>query len=779
MTRGVIRVVVAAGLLALAAGGLLWQTCGLEGCPDPAGLIAYQPGAAPVLYDRDGHRFATLSPSHHTLVPLDSMPDYVGEAFVAVEDRRFYQHDGVDFRRIVGAALADLLSGRVRQGASTITMQLARNLFPNRIPGSERTLARKLLEARVAFSIERRFSKRQILELYLNHIYFGDGDYGIDAASRDYFGHPATRLSLPEAATLAALLRNPSYYDPRTHPGHARERRNLVLSLMVRTHAITARRARAEERTRLVVERRGPADQRERQLGPYFVEAVRDVLEDHFGGDLYGTGLKVYTTLDPDVQRAASDALDAQLSAIERGYYGPFHGPRYSVRAVGDSAGSAYLQGAVVALDARTGDVLAIVGGRDFRKSRFDRALYARRQVGSAFKPFVYAAALEEGFAPSQLVADEPYQVDLGGHRTWSPTDYEKDFEGLIPLRDALVQSRNVPTVRLAQAVGTGSIIDVARDAGITDDIPRTPSMALGTASLTPLELTAAYTTFATLGTRAEPRLITRVVDSSGDVVWQPPVVTRSALSPAVAYVLTDMLREAVDRGTGEAVRALGFTGPAAGKTGTTQDGRDAWFVGYTPDIVAGVWVGFDQPREIMRGASGGRLAAPVWGRMMRRVYARRSTPWPWSMPDGVVVADVDSATGRTLAAGCASGYGSATHREVFLQGHVPDPLCPRQSAVSWLSNLFRSIFGGHRRTAQPQPGADVQAEDTAMTDIGRILGAPVLPGTLNGAGGGEGGGGGVVQRDPAPSGLPGPGEPATPLARSPGAGARSGPLRR
>jgi penicillin-binding protein 1A len=703
--------------------GLAWGTCGFRSCPDPARLVAYQPGAAPVLLDGDGRPFATLSPAQHRLVPLDSLPEYVPRAFIAVEDRRFYHHHGVDWRRVVGAAIADLRAGGAEEGASTITMQLARNLFPDRIPGSARTLTRKLLEARVALAIEDRFSKREILELYLNNIYFGDGDYGIDAAARDYFGRPATRLTLAQAAALAALPRAPSYYDPRTHPSRARARRNLVLSLMAHQGVLDSVAAGRAETTRLAVAAEPPTGGRERQLGGYFVEAVRDVLEAHFGEDLYGSGLRVYTTLDSTAQRVAETALDGQLRTIERGGYGRFRGPRYSVHAVADSSGSDYLQGAVVVMNAHTGDVLALVGGRDFRQSRYDRALNARRQVGSAFKPFVYAAALQRGFAASQPIADEPYQVRLDRHRAWSPVNYDGDYQGLISLRDAIVLSRNVPTVRLAQAVGMRPIIDLARRAGISDEIPTSPSAALGTASLTPLEMAGAYTTFATLGVRAEPRLISRVTDANGHVLWQPPVVTRPALDPAVAFVLTDMLRDAVDRGTGAAVRDVGFTGPAAGKTGTTQDARDAWFVGYTPDLVASVWIGFDQPREIMPHATGGRLAAPVWGRVMSKIYAQRSMPWPWTPPDGVVFADVDPSTGRTLQGGCTPND-EAPRREIFLQGHVPDPACPRTGG--WFLDLLRTFFG-HR----PQAAAAVGDDDTPITDVGRILGARVLPGTL------------------------------------------------
>ena len=721
------RAVLIAGAATWVFVGVTWQTCGLRGCPDPADLVAYQPAAAPVLLDRDGEVFTRLMPVDRAVVSLDSLPAFVVDAFIAVEDRRFYQHDGVDWRRVFGAALANVRAGGYDEGASTITMQLARNLFPDRLPARSRTMQRKLSEARVAQAIERRFEKYEILELYLNHIYFGDGAYGVDAAARAYFGHRAAELSVAEAATLAAMVRAPNHYDPRERPAAVRPRRDLVLALMGTQGLLDPQLVIAAAETPIET-----ADKSEAAAsapsGAYFIERVRDLLEARFGEEMYGTGLRVRTTIDPLAQAAAERELAAQLSAIEGGRYGTWRSPRYGDDAALDASGTPYLQGAVVVMEAATGDVLALVGGRDHRQSRFDRAATGRRQVGSAFKPFVYAAALQHGFAPSQPIMDAPFAVRLDRNRTWEPENYEGGYDGLITMRDALVRSRNIPTVRLAQALGIEPIIHLAQGAGIEEAMEPNPSLALGTPSVTPLELTAAYTAFANLGTRVEPRFITSVEDSTGQVRWRNAVAARPAVDPAVAYVLTDMLRDVVDRGTGTAVRSAGFWGEAAGKTGTTSEAKDTWFVGYTPHIVASVWIGFDQPRPILARASGGALAAPVWGRLMREIAGDAGRAEPWQPPDDVVFRYVDPASGMVLAQECETQYGEIPVREAFLRGSVPDSFCPRRPELGgWISRFFGRVFRGRRYEQERSWDA------TPVTARDHTLGARVLPGTVDG----------------------------------------------
>ena len=661
--------------------GILWQRCGVLGCPAVEQLSAYQPGGESVLLDRDGRQFAILSPVEHAVVPLKELPKYVPQAFVAVEDKRFYEHSGIDYRRVFGSLLANVKAGSVAQGFSTITMQLARNVWPERLPGAQRTLKRKILEIRVALEIERKFTKDEILELYLNNIYFGGGAYGIEAAARNYFGHSARQLSLDEAAVLAALPKSPRAYDPRRNPEQSATRRNLVLDMMAAQGRIDADEAQAARAARLSVRREPPPGPKKPSFAPYFVEAVRRELEDRLGEDLYTAPLRIHTTLNRRAQEIAEQELSRQLRAIENGEYGRFRGRRYSsTLEPGDDP--KYLQGAVVLLQVQTGDILALVGGRDFLQSRFDRATRALRQPGSAFKPFVFAVALREGYAPSQHIADTPLRMELPGGEVWEPRNFGGEFEGDVSLREALVRSKNVPTVRLAAAVGIPDVIRLARRAGIRSPIPDLPSVAIGTGNVTPVDLTAAYTVFAGMGEASTPRGVTRVEDADGNVVWDNDAEVRRVLDPAVAYLVTNLLTDAVNKGTGSGVRRAGYSGPAAGKTGTTSGGADAWFVGYTPDVVGTVWMGFDNPKPILRDATGGRLAAPVWGRIMRRVTRNRTPSHAWIAPKQIHHAAVDPSTGLVLVQGCRPEHGGAV-RELFIAGREPASVCPRGTPES------------------------------------------------------------------------------------------------
>src|SRR3954471_519445 len=659
--------------------GFTWSHCFFSTCPDVGKLAAFQPGGAPLLLDRHGEVFADLAQAEHRVVPLSSLPGQVAQAFLAVEDKRFYEHRGVDWTRVGGAVLADLHSGDFTQGFSTLTMQLARNVFPERIPGEEQTTRRKLLEIRVAQEIEGRYSKEEILELYLNHIYFGNRARGIEAAARQYFGVAAKELSLAHAALLAALPQGPSHYDPRRHPDKALERRNLVLSLMEEQGRIPRRMAEEAKTVplRIVVPPRQA--QVESGLAPWFVEQVRREMEERFGSNLYTRPLRIVTTLDSAAQRAAEEELRGQLKRVESGELGAFDGDRYSAAAEEAAGGTKYLQGAAVILDAREGDVLAWVGGRDYAQSQFHRGVQARRQPGSAFKPFVYAAALAHGWVLSQPLVDLPLQVKMSGGQVWQPHNFSDRYEGQISMRDALVRSKNVATVRLADAVGLGEVSALARTAGISEPIPAVPAIALGTVAVSPLELTSAYTAFASLGQAAEPRLILRVEDDDGKVLWRSTPRRHPVLDPAVAYLVTNVLSDALVRGTGNLVQQTGFHAPAAGKTGTTNEGADAWFVGYTPEVVAASWMGFDQPRPILQDATGGRLVAPAWGRMLARVYQKRPQPKPWSQPKGVVSRPVDLATGLIVATGCNSAGSQAP--ELFLAGKEPAAFCPGQDS--------------------------------------------------------------------------------------------------
>ncbi|MGQ0562592.1 MAG: transglycosylase domain-containing protein, partial [Gemmatimonadota bacterium] len=685
----------------------LYATCGLRGCPDALKLVAYQPGGASVLLDRNGRKFADLAPVEREMVKLAALPDYVAAAFIAVEDQRFSQHNGVDWKRVAGAALRNLAAGEIGQGSSTITMQLSRNVFSDRLKATDKSLRRKLFEARVAKQIEKRFSKREILELYLNHIYFGGGAYGVQSASRYYFEKPASKLRLHEAALLAAIPKAPSHYDPRNRATRAKARRNLVLDLMAQQGAISGERAVEAKDRRLGVTSDPPGFRGTPPLGAYFVQMVRRELEDELGEDVYTKKLEVYTTLDVNAQRAAEEELARQLRIVESGALGSLNGrQRYRGYDRWSPAGPQYLQGAVVVKEIDTGDIIALVGGRDIRHSRFNRATLASRQAGSAFKPFVYAAAIDQGYAASQPILDSPVQLVSNG-RAWEPRNYDSEYYGLLSLRNALAYSRNIPSVRLAAAVGDDDIEQVARATGIRGDVQNTPMVALGITEVTPMELATAIGTFGGMGVRSEPRTIVRVEDESGRVVYETRVRNETRFDPAVSYIVTDMLRDAVDYGTGTAVRRAGFRGPVAGKTGTTSDGADVWFVGYTPDLVAAVWVGYDARRPLPARASGGSVSAPVFGRMMRRIYRTRPLPGGFIVPDRVVARLIDSESGQILEHGCVPRYGNAV-REVFLEDAQPPTVCPRRpgdNIFDAIGRLFGDLFGRDEPEPEPEPG--------------------------------------------------------------------------
>jgi 1A family penicillin-binding protein len=668
--RGLITAGAVAAALVVTIISVLWLRCGVNGCPDVDMLRGYMPDEASVVVDRNGEELSKLFVTRRVVVPVDSMPEHLLNAFVAIEDRRFWTHGGVDWRRVVGALLQNIRAGDIEEGSSTITMQLARNVFPDKLPAGERTLMRKIGEARVARQIEGRYGKREIIELYLNQIYFGSGAYGIESAAEEYFGKSTSQLTLAESALLAALPRAPSRLNPRANEEAALEGRDLVLRRMADQGFITAEERASAAEAELVL-RAGRA--RSEDQAPYFVEAVRRQLEAQLGSALYTEGYTIHTTLDADAQRAAEEELVRQLRAMESGGFGGFpHRSYASVHA--DTSGqatdaTAYLQGAVVIMEAHTGDIIALVGGRDYDDSQFNRATQAKRQPGSAFKPFVFAAAVSSGFSPTHRLMDQPLRYAMGHGRYWEPRNYDGAWAGVVTMRQALSQSRNVPTVRLANEVGLRRVLSVAEQFGL-GRMPSNPSVVLGTAEVTPVELTAAYAAFATLGQRPEPRYVTRVVDRRGQVVWQQQPNVRRVFDPAAAFLTTSMLQDVVDRGTGTGVRAAGFSAPAAGKTGTTQDAADVWFVGFTPDYVATIWVGMDKRQRILRGATGGQIVAPVWGRIMRRVATSGAG---WTPPSGVERHTVDE-MGVVVSADCPQHGGTRT--EYFIRGMAPSRTC-------------------------------------------------------------------------------------------------------
>jgi penicillin-binding protein 1A len=616
------------------------------------------------IFARDGSLIAEVGLQLRTSVSIRTLARYVPQAFIAVEDQRFYQHDGVDIIGIAGAIKGKILN-EGRGGASTITQQLVGNMHPDIINRRDISLSRKLREQAAAREMEKHYTKEQILEAYLNQIGFAHGYYGIDVAARHYFGKAASALTLPEAATLAAMPKGPEIYEPVKHPDRARERRNLVLSLMANQGYITRAQARSAQATPVTtVPNYGVSVD-----APWFVDVVK-VQASRAGVQLSRGGYRIFTALDPVMQEAAQRSVDEGTAEVEArvGYRHP---------KMSDSAdASSFLEGLAIAMDPTNGDVRALVGGRDYRKSQFDRAVDGRRQPGSSFKPIVYAAAIADSIPPTAIVGDTAISIRLPNGSFYRPDNSDNEYLGLITLRDALARSRNTVAVQLGQQIGMDSVIALAKRMGIQSPIAPYPSSAIGASVVQPLDIVAAYTTFANLGTPVEPRFIHRIEDRSGRVLFAPDVrALPPALDPRATFVVRDMMRDVVERGTASSIRRyVPASIPVAGKTGTTNDNSDVWFIGLTPDIVAGVWLGFDKPKTITSGAAGGSLAAPIWGKMMARYYSRVRAPseFLWAPPIGVISGEVDRLTGQLATPATPP---ERRYIEYFVEGTEPEPL--------------------------------------------------------------------------------------------------------
>ncbi|HEX6575149.1 MAG TPA: PBP1A family penicillin-binding protein [Gemmatimonadaceae bacterium] len=667
--------------LAAAGAGLAYGAwalvCRGGQCPPVDALNDYTPRQTSKLYAADGRFIAELGLERRTLVKLDEIPPNVQQAFVITEDKRFYRHAGIDWSRVVGALVRDILARSWDEGFSTITMQLARNVFPERI-SREKTLVRKIKEGKVAREIERKFDKKKILELYLNQINLGNGAYGVETASQRYFGKSVRDLNIAEAATLAALPKAPERYNPKRHPERAIQRRNTVIELMRKNGAITDAEAREARAYPLQLASKTDAG----DTAPYFVEWVRQQLDDQFGRQLYEQGLRVYTTLDLDMQLAAERSMERQLRRIESGRFGKFTGETYehyiarSIAGAEPGQNSPYLQGAFVAIDPRNGAVKAMVGGRDFYDSKFNRATQALRQPGSSFKPIVYAAAVQNGRPPSYILEDTAISIDQGTGTPWTPKNYDGRFEGPMPMRRGLYQSRNMVAIQAGMELGENTIINEARNFGITTPIPPYPSIFIGSADVYPIEMISAYAPFANQGIRATPNAIIRVENARQEVLWQQTPSRTTVLSPEEAWIMVDMMKDVIRRGTAAgAVWGAGFHYPAGGKTGTTNDGTNVWFIGYTADLLAGVWLGFDKPRKIMSDAQGGRLAAPAWTAFMTEVYRRRPAPPDWPRPMSIVTREIDYTTGLLQTPYCPR---DVVGSEVYIPGTEPTRECDK-----------------------------------------------------------------------------------------------------
>jgi penicillin-binding protein 1B len=585
-------------------------------------------------------------------VPLADVPAHLVDAVLAIEDQRFFDHGGLDVTRIAGAALANARAGRVVQGGSTLTQQLAKNLFLS----PARTPIRKLREMAMAVVLEWRYDKEEILEAYLNEIYLGqDGGravHGVGRAAQLYFGKDVSRLDVPEAALLAGMIRGPNLYHPGRHPDVARDRRDVVLGRMHELDILSDDGLEHAQEAPLGVRQEAPRPQR----AGYFVDYVTAQLTTALGGAAVRRGLTVITTVDAGLQELAERAVADGLARLEAWY------PRVA-------RGDEPLQAALVAIDPQTGEILAMVGGRDYGASQFNRAVHARRQPGSAFKPIVAMAALSAagGHTLATRLNDAPLSLDTP-QGVWRPVNYDGRFRGSVTLRDALERSLNVPFARIGLAVGPERIVDAARRLGIEGPLPAVPSLALGSSEVTPLELTRAFGVIAAGGVRARTITTLLVTDRGGEAVVRADAGHERVYDAAEAYLVTSALRGAVEHGTGRALRDMGYRGPVAAKSGTTNGFRDAWFVGYTPSLAVGVWVGFDDGRSI--DLPGSRAALPVFARFLAAASSFREYQDAFVMPPGVEIVEVDPETGLRAGPGCRG------EPEVFLWGTAPEERC-------------------------------------------------------------------------------------------------------
>jgi penicillin-binding protein 1A len=675
------------GITVAGVAGSWWYSCGFDACPSVDQLRAWQPTEGGMLLDRSGVIIAPLAPVKRVNVAITRVPAHVQAAFIAVEDKRFRTHHGIDWYGVARALVRNVIAGGVREGASTITMQLSRNVFLAH-RAAERSVTRKLLEVRYARLLESALSKDEILERYLNAIYLGNGVYGVEGASRDLFGKSVRSLTLAEAAMLAGLPKAPSGYSPRHDTDRAQARRAVVLGILEREGVATS--------AAVAVARNAPIEPPASEWEPHVleswsVEAVRPVLDSLrkagvIPAVLNDGQLRVRTSFDRRAQLAAERAVASGAAQVDA------------------AGGGGRTQGALVAIDPGTGAIRAIVGGRRMERRGFNRAYRATRQPGSAFKPFVYAAALQQGYTAATMVDDEPIEIDVG-RDVWSPANFDGSYAGRITLQDALARSSNAATVRVSRDVGIDEVAKLAHAMGIGSTLPLVPALALGAGAVTPIELTTAYAPFGNGGVRVTPYAVERVEDVFGRVLWQHPShPTPRVLAATDAFLVTSLLRSVVDDGTGRSVRAAGVRGPVAGKTGTTNDGADVWFVGFTPTLVASVWFGADEPRPLGNGATGGRLAAPVWARFVKEGWHNPETDTAWVPPVGVEARQIDLASGQIAAAWCGP-----SRTAWFRTGSAPTATCNgRESGITVAMRDIEALVDDARDVfdARPMPPA-------------------------------------------------------------------------
>ena len=635
----------------------------------PIDVVALEPEQISAFYDEDREQ--------RDLVAIADVPDHLVDAIYAIEDRRFEEHNGVDMRRILGALLANLRAGGIREGGSTLTQQLVKNFFLT----PERTIRRKLTEAVMALLVEARYSKPQILEAYLNEIYMGrrgsTAIHGVGEASRFFFGKRVPDLSVEESALLAAVIQSPNAMSPHRHPERAKKRRDLVLDQMAvqgRISSDEAEKARARALDLAAITLESGQDR-------YFLDMLQRQLPEVYHEDLLAVeGLRIYSTLDTALQRAAVEHLRRGLAALEKQLPAP---------KIAKDEKRPQLQGCLLAMRPQTGEILALVGGRDYGTSQFNRCTQARRQAGSVFKPIVYAAALARQSGPvvtlASFIPDEPLEVDTPSG-PWRPLNFDRRYRGPVSVREALEDSLNVPAARLGQAVGIRRVVEMARKLGVESPLPEVPSLALGTAEVSPLEMATVYATFANGGLRPTARSFTGLLDGHGIAQEQSPLAgARRVLDAGTAYLTTSLLEGVVDRGTGAGIRSRGLRGPIAGKTGTTDDENDLWFVGFTPELVIVVWIGYDEPRKI--GVASSRGALPIWADYLAAISGGQIRGG-FIRPREIESIEIDPMTGERALWGCPR-----SRPEYFLIGTAPVETCPR--GMPSFPGFFERFFGG------------------------------------------------------------------------------------
>ena len=604
-------------------------------------LKDYRPSIASRVYDDNNELIDEFFLEDRKLVRIAEVPKIVLYAFVAAEDSRFYQHQGLDIQSIFRAVFKNFEAGHIVQGGSTITQQVAKMMYLS----PEKKITRKIKEAILAYKIDKYLSKDEILNLYLNQIYLGHGTYGIESAALGYFGKSAKDLKLPEAAMLAGLPKAPSNYSPFLHYEKAKQRQIYVLTRMMEDGYISKEELAKASAAPLKLRPIKPKD----KVAAYFVETVRRYVQEKYGADvLYKEGLSIYTTLNLSAQKYARDAVEKGLAELE-------DRQKYQ---------RGLVQGALFCMDVKTGAIRAMVGGRDFNKSEFNRATQSRRQPGSAFKPLIYTAAFDKGLNPSSRFVDSPISLEdpsqEGG--IWKPKNFDEKFLGPITMRTALVHSRNIVTIKILQEIGVDYAVSYAMNMGITSPLVRTLSLALGVSGVTLQELVQAYGVLADQGKKVTPYFIKKIVDRTGNVFEETKVQSEQVIDPRIAFITTYVMQDVVISGTGTRVKSIGR--PVAAKTGTTNDTRDAWFIGATPSLITGVWVGFDQEASLGNQEVGGKAAAPIWLYFMEK-FLQNTPVESFPTPEGIVFVKVNPKTGQPA-------NGSGTINEAFLEGAAP-----------------------------------------------------------------------------------------------------------